>query len=159
VIKNYLYTLILSIVPISELRGAIPFAYFNDISIFLALVISIIGNCLVYPICNFFLNHINNFFCKHIKRYNIFYKKFRISTSKKIQNKINKYGYLGLMIFVGIPLPITGAWTATFGSWFLGLDKKKSFWFISLGILMSGIIVSTFLFLGIGINSIFIKKL
>lgn len=65
--------------------------------------------------------------------------------SKKVLSKreqIDKYGYFGLMIFVGIPLPGTGAWTGSALAVLLGLDKKKSFLFIVLGVIMAAIIMS-----------------
>ena len=157
--KIYLFTLLFGIVPIFELRGAIPFAFFNGIPLSLAIILGIGSNLLVYPICIFFLNHFNSFLCKHIKKYNSFYLKMKEKAIKRINKKILKFGYLGLMIFVGIPLPITGAWTATLGSWILNLDQKKSLLFISLGVLMSGAIIGTILFMGIGFNSVFIKQI
>jgi len=157
--KIYLGTLLLGIVPISELRGAIPFGYFNDIPLLLSIILGISSNLLVYPICIFFLNHINSFLCKHIKKYNLLYLKMKDKAKKRINKKMLKFGYLGLMLFVGIPLPITGAWTATLGSWLLNLNPKKSLFFISLGVLMSGAIIGTILFMGVGINTIFIKRI
>ncbi|MDD4082581.1 MAG: small multi-drug export protein [Sphaerochaetaceae bacterium] len=156
--RTYLFTLLFGIVPISELRGAIPFGYFNGIPLYLAIILGIGSNLLVYPICIFFLNHINDFLCHHIKKYNSFYLKMKKNAIKRINKKILKFGYLGLMVFVGIPLPITGAWTATLGSWILNLDQRKSLLFISLGVLMSGAIIGTILFMGVGFNSIFLKR-
>ena len=75
----------------------------------------------------------------------------------KVSEKVNKYGLLGLMLFVAIPLPITGAWTGTVGAWVLGLDRKKSILFILLGILISGTVVSTVIYTGAGIASLFTK--
>ena len=62
------------------------------------------------------------------------------------------------MLFVAIPLPITGAWTGTIGAWVLGLDRKRSILFIILGVLTAGIIVSTVVYTGAGIASLFTKK-
>ena len=64
---------------------------------------------------------------------------------KKVLSKreqIDKYGYFGLMLFVGIPLPGTGAWTGSALAVLLGLDKKKSFLFIVLGVLLAAVIMS-----------------
>ena len=63
------------------------------------------------------------------------------------------------MLFVAIPLPITGAWTGTVGAWVMGLDRKKSILFILLGILISGTIVTTVIYTGSGIASLFTKKI
>jgi uncharacterized membrane protein len=61
------------------------------------------------------------------------------------------------MLFVGIPLPITGAWTGTLGAWVLGLDKKRSMLAASGGVVMSATIVSLILVLGKGVGSVFVK--
>jgi uncharacterized membrane protein len=67
------------------------------------------------------------------------------------------YGLWGVLLFVGIPLPITGAWTGTLGAWVLGLNRKKSMLAVSGGVLMSATIVSLILILGKGVGSIFVK--
>jgi uncharacterized membrane protein len=66
----------------------------------------------------------------------------------KIHKRVEKYGYIGLMIFVAIPLPLTGVYTATLGSWALGMDKKKSFAYMALGAIISGIIVTLITYSG-----------
>ncbi|MBQ7645297.1 MAG: small multi-drug export protein, partial [Spirochaetales bacterium] len=73
-------------------------------------------------------------------------------------DKVGKYGLLGLMLFVAIPLPITGAWTGTIGAWVMGLDRKKSILFIILGVLVAGIVVSAVVATGAGIASLFTKQ-
>lgn len=91
-----------------------------------------------------------------------FYQKLFEKTVQRARNKvsknINKYGLIGLMIFVAVPLPITGAWTGTIGAWALDLDKKKSFLSIFLGVVISGLIVTGVIYAGVGLNSIFIKQ-
>ena len=72
-------------------------------------------------------------------------KKIVVWLEKKVENKreqIDKYGYLGLALFVGIPLPGTGAWTGSLLAVMLGMNKKKSFLFILIGVLMAAIIMS-----------------
>ena len=75
-----------------------------------------------------------------------------------MSDKVGKYGLLGLMLFVAIPLPITGAWTGTIGAWVMGLDRKKSILFILLGVLVAGIVVSAVVATGAGIASLFTKQ-
>lgn len=157
-INNYLFSILLSIVPISELRGGLPYAYFNGIPLWQAFLISVISNIAVVPIVWIFLSTLHITLYKHIKAYQSFFDKTVAKARTKVKDKIQKYGYWGLLLFVGIPLPVTGAWTGTLGSWILGLDKKKSLLFISLGVLLSGLIVSLLLTLGIGLNSILIKR-
>jgi len=79
-------------------------------------------------------------------------------TRRRIGPKVEKYGYLGLTLFVAIPLPVTGAYTGTLGAWFFKLKKRKSFLAVFLGVVIAGIIVSIVSIFGIHIFDIFIKK-
>lgn len=137
-----LVVFIISILPLLELRGGLIAASLLKIPFFKGYIISIIGNILPIPIVLLFLDKIFTLL-----------KKFKL-TSKiviKLENKIlskkkqiDKYGYLGLLLFVGIPLPGTGAWTGSALAVLLHLDKKKSFIYIILGIIMASIIMSIF---------------
>lgn len=155
--KTYLLTVLLSLLPISELRGAIPYAYFNNIPLSMSFFIAVIANIMVGPIAMIFLSTLHKWFYK-IAIYKNFFDKTVVRARAKIEEKIKKYGYFGLMLFVAIPLPITGAWTGALGAWILGLDKKKSCIYVALGVLIAGVIVSTILLTGVGISSIFIKN-
>src|SRR5574344_385296 len=156
-LSDYLYTVILSIIPISELRGVLPYAFFNSIPLWQAYLIATVSNMLVIPIVWIFLSSIHKLLYR-LDWYRKLFDRTIERVRKKITGKIDKFGYLGLVIFVGIPLPVTGAWTGTLGAWLLGLDKKKTFLFISLGVWLSGVIVVTLLKLGVGLNSILIKR-
>lgn len=155
--KTLLLTALLSLLPISELRGAIPFAYFNDIPLIYAFTLSVLVNMMAGPLAMVFLSTLHKWFY-HIELYKNFFDKTVAKARAKIEKNVKKYGYLGLMIFVSIPLPVTGAWTGSLGAWVLGLDKKKSCLFVALGVLIAGIVVSLILMSGVGISSIFIKN-
>jgi uncharacterized membrane protein len=75
----------------------------------------------------------------------------------KVHDKIEKYGYLGITLFVGIPLPITGAWTGVLGSWILGLSRRKTMFAVVLGVMISATIVTLIVALGLRGLSIFTK--
>lgn len=150
-------TLILALIPISELRGALPYCYFNGNSLLLSFILAVGANLLVIPLCWIFLETLNRLLLK-MKWYERLFDRTLRRAREKVGEKFNRFGYAGLMLFVGIPLPITGAWTGVLGAWVLGLDKKKAAIFIALGILMSACIVTALLSLGVGLNSIFIKK-
>lgn len=156
--KTLLFTILLSLLPISELRGAIPYAYFNGLSLPSAFAVGVLANMLVAPIGMVFLTTLHKWFY-HIGLYKRFFDRTVAKARVKIEEKVNKYGYLGLMLFVAIPLPITGAWTGILGAWILGLDKKKSCVYVALGVLIAGIVVSAVLLSGVGISSIFIKNI
>ena len=142
VLGKELIVFIISLLPLLELRGGLIAASLLKVSFFKGYMISIIGNILPIPLVLFFLERV----LKELKRFNFTSKivtKFenRLLLKKK---QIDKYGYLGLLLFVGIPLPGTGAWTGSALAVFLHLNKKKSFIYIILGIIMASIIMSIF---------------
>lgn len=156
------WTALLSLLPISELRGAIPFAVINGVHPVTAYFIAVFFNALVAPIVFIFLNSAHKLFSR-MNWYSNLFERFIEKTRHKVEDKINKYGYLGVTLFVAIPLPITGAWTGTLGAWIFGLKKRKTIPAVVLGVLISGLIMSviTFLFINYGIDalSFFIKEI
>ena len=131
---------IISLMPILELRGGMLAATLLKIPYLKALIICIIGNLLPIPFVLLFLEAILRLF-EHWK----LTRKFVRWLEKKAQAKrtqIDKYGYIGLILFVGIPLPGTGAWTGSLVAIMLGLDKRKSFLCIIIGIILASIIMS-----------------
>ena len=159
--KIYLLSMLLGILPISELRGAIPFLYFNkvqEVPLALAFAVGVLSNALVPFIGFVFLETLHKLLDKWFFYHRLFEK--TVSRARnKVSERVNKYGLLGLMLFVAVPLPVTGAWTGIVGAWVLGLDRKKSILFILLGILISGIVVSTVIYTGSGIASLFTKDI
>lgn len=146
--KNILWAIILSILPISELRGGIPYGLatipstLNNI-MFVSSVCIIANILIVIPLFFFFdfLHHRLLGFKPYSSLFNFFIKRIQ-KRSHQLGPQINKYGYIALAIFVGIPLPLTGAWTGTVIAWLLDLDRKKSFAAIALGVLMAGIMIT-----------------
>jgi len=131
---------IISLMPILELRGGLLAASLLDVEFVRAAIICVIGNILPIPFVLLFLRFILDLFEKWK-----FTKKIVSWLEKKVEEKreqIDKYGYLGLIIFVGIPLPGTGAWTGSLIAIMLGMNRKKSFICILLGIIIAAIIMS-----------------
>ena len=132
-------------VPIVELRGAIPIAESLKLDIFLYYPISIIGNMLPVPIIYLFARKVL-LWGKDKKVIGKFFtwclQKGEKGGEKLKESAGNKGIFLALMIFVGIPLPGTGAWTGTLAASFLNLDFKTSIYAVSLGVLLAGIIMS-----------------
>ncbi len=147
-LSNIIKLIILSIIPISEIRGALPFAFFSGIPYYLAFIIALFFNFLVSFFIFFFLDFINKYLLK-IPLYNKFFQKISENAKNKVSKKFEKYEYLGLTIFVGIPLPITGIWTGTLGAWLLQLERKKVYISLFFGVLIAGIIVSSVLYFGL----------
>lgn len=157
-IKTIIITVLLSFLPISELRGALPYAYFNGLPLWQAFVLSSFCNMLVAPIGFVFFSTLHKLFDK-IPIYHKFITAFIDKCQNKIGSKVKKYGIWGLMLFVAIPLPITGAWTGTVGAWFLNLDRKKSILSICLGVLIAALIVTIVVLTGASIGKIFTKTI
>lgn len=151
------WTALLSVVPISELRGAIPFAVANGVSPVTAYFFAVFFNALVGPFVFIFLNTFHKLFSR-MNWYNKLFDNFVEKTRHKVENKINRFGYLGVALFVAIPLPITGAWTGTLGAWIFGLKKRKTIPAVILGVTISGIIVSLITYFGVEALSFLIKK-
>lgn len=147
---QYLIVLALSMVPVIELRGAIPVGlYAYDLPIVPVTVLSIIGNLIPVPFLVLFGGKVLHWLASYEKFGRPFRKILDIG-EKKVQ-KMNKNAkralFWGLFTFVAIPLPGTGAWTGALISITLGLDLKKSVPPIALGVLGAGaIIVSLFYF-------------
>lgn len=154
----YLITALLSIVPISELRGAIPFAVSQGISLPLASGIAFICNALVAPLAFLFLETFHKLFYK-LKWYQNIFDRFVERTRIKVHASVERYGYWGLMLFVAIPLPVTGAWTGTLAAWIFGMNRRKSMLVIALGVLLACFIVSLVVGLGLTFFSVFIKQI
>ena len=159
-----LITAILSFMPISELRGAIPFAIANNIPWYWAFLFAVSLNILVAPACWIFLATVHKLFYgtspeKGFRWYKSLFDRFVERARKKLSAGVEKWGWIGIAVFVGIPLPITGAWTGTLGAWILGISKRKTMLAVTVGVIISGIIVTSVVILGIEALNLFVKKL
>lgn len=136
-----LLVFIISLMPILELRGGLLAAALLGVKPLTGYLISIIGNCIPVPFILLFINKILEWMGNSkIKWINNLYKLIHKKADKN-KSKIEKYGYIGLLIFVGVPLPGTGAWTGSLVASILGLERKKSFIYILCGIVMASIIM------------------
>ncbi len=132
---------IISLLPILELRGGLIAAALLNLNPLPSYIISIIGNILPIP---FILLLINKILEKCRISKNKILNKTANWLDKKVEknkDKIQKYGFWGLVMFVGIPLPGTGAWTGSLVASALNMDRKKSFIAILLGVLLASIIM------------------
>ncbi len=147
---KYLKTFLIAMLPIIELRGALPIALIKyNLNPYGAYLISIIGNIIVVPFILIFIDSILKFLSKtKLKKLAEWITKKGDKAKNKIINH-EKGVYIALMLFVAIPLPGTGAWTGSLAASFLKLDKKKSFLYISLGVLLAGIIIFSLSKLGL----------
>lgn len=145
IVLKYLIVFFVSMVPIVELRGAIPIAESLGLNIFLYYPIAIIGNMLPVPIIYLFARKVLEW-GKDKKIIGKFFT-WCLEKGEKGGEKLKKSAgnngiFWALLIFVGIPLPGTGAWTGTLAASFLNIDFKTSIAAVTLGVLLAGIIMS-----------------
>jgi uncharacterized membrane protein len=150
------WTAFLSFLPISELRGALPFAIAHGIPWYQAYVYTVVLNALVAPACWVFLSTLHRWFLK-MKWYGNFFDRFVGRAREKLRPPVERWGWLGVAAFVAIPLPVTGAWTGTLGAWVLGLGKGRTMAAVILGVACAGVIVTLVTVLGIRALDVFIK--
>ena len=139
-INKDILVFIISMMPILELRGGLIAASILKIPFVKALIICLIGNILPIPFILFFLNYVFDLLSKwKVTKKLVDWIKKR-TLSKK--DTLEKYGYLGILLFVGIPLPGTGMWTGSMLVVLLGMNRKKAIPYIILGILLASVIMS-----------------
>jgi uncharacterized membrane protein len=139
--NNVLVVLTIAASPISELRGAIPWAILEyHFPWYYAYLLAVIGNILPVPFILLFLNT----FTRLISKIGFFNRLLQWYFEKTRQRAklIEKYSRVGLILFVAIPLPITGAWTGSIAAVLLGLKFKHAFLSICIGVLIAGVIVT-----------------
>ncbi|MDR1905137.1 MAG: small multi-drug export protein [Treponema sp.] len=153
-----LWTAFLSFLPISELRGAIPFSIAHGLPWYFAYPFAVVLNALVAPACWIFLSTLHKLFLK-MNWYSNFFERFVARARNKLRGNVEKWGWLGIAAFVAIPLPITGAWTGTLGAWMLGLSRKRTCAAVTLGVIAAGAIVTLITVAGIKALDIFTKRM
>ena len=140
---NYLIVFLISMIPIVELRGAIPVAIGMGLDPVISYIICIIGNMLPVPIIYFFARKVLIWGKdkKFIGKFFTFCIEKGEYGGEKLKAKAGNGLFIALMLFVGIPLPGTGAWTGTLAASFLDMGFKKSVIAVMLGVIIAGIIM------------------
>ncbi|MBP3814353.1 MAG: small multi-drug export protein [Butyrivibrio sp.] len=144
-LKQYIIVFLISMVPLIELRGAVPYAIASGLPVLPSYIIAIIGNMIPVPIIFFFARKvlewgkdkpvIGGFFTFCLEKGH--------KGGEKLKEKAGKGLYWALFLFVGIPLPGTGAWTGTLAASILDMDFKKSVTAIVCGVVLAGIIMGS----------------
>ncbi len=140
-------TFLISMVPVIELRGAIPYAYANGVAPWLAFALSVVGNMVPVPFILLFIRKIFAWMKKYPRLGKIANK-----LETRAQNKssgVKKSEIIGLCILVAIPLPGTGAWTGALVAALMEMRLKRALPTIFLGVLIAGIAVTLVVSLGI----------
>ena len=143
-LPKYLLAFLVSMIPLIELRGGVPIAMGMGISFFPALVVCAIANMLPVPIIYFFARKVLVWGKdkKYIGKFFTFCLEKGERGGQKLVAKAGRGGlFIALMLFVGIPLPGTGAWTGTLAASFLNMGIKSTALSVSLGVIIAGIIM------------------
>lgn len=141
--KKYLIIFIVSMIPLIELRGAIPYAIGFSLPLIPSYIVAIIGNMLPVPFVYLFARKILIWGKdkKGIGKFFSFCLNKGEKGGKKLEKKAGKGLYVALFLFVGIPIPGTGAWTGTLAASILKMDFKKSIISVMCGVILAGIIM------------------
>ena len=151
-LKNFLWVFFISMVPLIELRGAIPVSQALKLPVISSYVVSRIGNMIPVPFIFLFARKFLEWgqdkrlvggICR-------FFLLRGTSAGEKMQAKAGRGLYFALFLFVGIPLPGTGAWTGTLAASLLDLDGKKTSLAVMGGVLLAGVIMLVLTLLGVG---------
>ena len=137
---KYLYILLISMVPLIELRGAIPVGCAAGIPWYVNFLLCVIGNMIPVPFILFFIEKIFAFMKRfpRLGRIAVFFEQ----KGEKNKGKVTKYATWGLLLFVGIPLPGTGAWTGSLIAALLKMEKKHAIISTFGGVILAAVIVT-----------------
>ena len=136
-IHNLIYAFLITLIPAIELRGGILYGIGVGENPFLVFLVCTIANILLIFPTFFFLSYIFPFF-EHLP----IIQPLLESTRRKTHPYVEKYGFIGLAIFVAVPLPGTGAYTGALGAYLLGMKKRKAIPAIAIGVVIAGIVVT-----------------
>ena len=151
-LKSYVLAFLISMVPLIELRGGVPVAMTLGISGPIAIIVCAIGNMLPVPIIYFFARKVLLWGCdkKYIGKFFTYCIEKGERGGQKLKARAGRNGlFVALLLFVGIPLPGTGAWTGTLAASFLNMGIKSTSAAVSLGVIMAGIIMGAVAMTGV----------
>ena len=142
-LKKYLYILLISMVPLIELRGTIPVSQGFQLPLLQSYIVCVIGNMLPVPVIYLFARKVLEWGKdkKYIGKFFTFCIEKGHKGGEKLKEKAGRGLFVALLLFVGIPLPGTGAWTGTLAASFLDMGFKKSVIAVLLGVLLAGVIM------------------
>ena len=152
-LKSYLWIFFISMVPLIELRGAIPVSQVMGLPIVPSFIVCIIGNMLPVPISYLFARKVLEWGADKpvIGKFFTFCLEKGEKGGKKLQAKAGRGLFVALLLFVGIPIPGTGAWTGTLAASILDMDFKSTVAAAMCGVLLAGIIMMVVSLLGVNI--------
>jgi len=142
-VQNQILILIgLTLLPFLELRASIPYGILNtDLNWMAVFIICVITNIILAPIVYFFIDKIIHFFF-FIKPFKKVYDYYIIKTQKKIHKYVEKYGEIGVALFIAVPLPGSGVYSGALAAYILGLSYRDFIKSAAIGVLIAGVIVT-----------------
>lgn len=151
--KEILILFLITLIPFIELRGSIPYGIgVLGLNWFTVFLIAVVSNAIIGPLIYFLLNKfVHNLLLKN-KNISASYNKIIRAKQKKIKRYVDKYGEFGVAIFIAIPLPGTGSYSAALGSYLIGLSFRKFVIANLIGVIIAGAIVTL---TTLGIKSLF----
>lgn len=139
-IQDIIITILWSLSPFGEAKVGIPYGILSGLNIYLVFVIAFAANVLVFPMMLLFLHKINHY----LLQWN-FYKRSAIWVARRAkggsEQKIQKYGFWGLLFFVMLPIPGTGVYAGSIASYLFNIERRKAFYANMIGIFFSSLIV------------------
>ena len=147
-----IFTMLVSMLPVIELRGGIPFGVALGLPYYLAVPAAVAGNLIPAPIIVVYIRRIFMLMRRHLPRLNFLVDRLEKKAHLK-GKKVQKFQYLGLWLFVSIPLPGTGAWTGAMAAAFLDMRLKKAMPAITMGVLTAGGIMLALTHVGVNLFS------
>ena len=139
--KDILLTFLVAMVPVVELRGAIPFGVVRGLNLWTAIIASMLGNLIPVPFIILFIRKIFAWMRAHMPKLNGLVLRME-KKAEKNRAAVEKYAFWGLVILVAIPLPGTGAWTGALVAAMMEMRLKRAFPAIAIGVAIAGVIVS-----------------
>ena len=147
-----LFTMLVSMIPIIELRGGLPFGVALGLPYYLAFPAAVIGNLIPTPFIIVYIRRIFELTRKYLPSLNGLVDRLEKKAHLK-GRKVQRFQYIGLWLFVSIPLPGTGAWTGSLAAAFLGMRLKKAMPAVVLGVLTAGCIMLGLTHVGVNLFS------
>ena len=139
--KDILLTFLVAMVPVVELRGAIPFGVVRGLNLWTAIIASVLGNLVPVPFIILFIRRIFAWMRAHMPKLDGLVTRME-KKAEKNRAAVEKYAFWGLAILVAIPLPGTGAWTGALVAAMMEMRLKRAFPGIVIGVVIAGVIVS-----------------
>ena len=146
-----LFTMLVSMIPVIELRGGLPFGVALGLPYYLAFPAAVIGNLIPPPFIIVYIRRIFELMRRYLPWLNGVVDKLERKAHLK-RRTVSKYKYLGLILFVAVPLPGTGAWTGSLAAAFLDMPLRKALPSVFVGVLIAGVAISMLTF---GVTSLF----